>query len=137
MQCLDKVYQRMLENCIELFNFETDTYDAATIKYNDTYGIFADFRKFPDLKSEFMALSHEYGHCSSGTTHKVYSPFELISQHENRANRAAVYEFLPCEILIEAVEHGNTELWQISEYLDIPEEFVKMAIDIYSAEERL
>ncbi len=134
MRCLIDVYDKIFANNIELFAYEMTGNDAATIKYHDTYGIFADYRKFDSAETEFMALSHEYGHCKSGTTHKLCSPYQLIEQQENRANRAAIHEFLPYENLIDAISKGNTELWQIVEYLDIPEEFVKMALCLYQAE---
>lgn len=137
MQCLNEVYLKIKNAGIELFDFKIKNYDAATIKYGETYGIFADFCEFSDLKSEFIAMAHEYGHCISGTTHKIYSPYELIEQHENRANRAAVHEFLPYEMLLEALNNGNGELWQIAEYLDMPERFVEQAIELYKTEGKL
>lgn len=134
MRCLSDIYNKISGNNIELFSYEMVDKDAVTIRYRDIYGIFVDYRKLNNSEAEFMALSHEYGHCKSGTTHKLHSSYQLIEQHENRANRAAVHELLPYESLIDAVNKGNTELWQIAEYLDIPEAFAKMAIDVYEKE---
>ncbi len=134
MQCLTDVYNKISDEKIEVIYYDMRTYDAATVEINGNYGIFIDRNKIKNSHDEFMALSHEYGHCKSGATHKLYSPYQLIEQHENRANRAAVREILPYEKLINAVNKGNTEVWQIAEYLDMPEEFIKMAIDLYELE---
>ena len=134
MQCLTDVYNKISDEKIEVIYYDMRTYDAATVEINGNYGIFIDRNKIKNSHDEFMALSHEYGHCKSGATHKLCSPYQLMEQHENRANRAAVHEILPYEKLINAVNKGNTEIWQIAEYLDMPEEFIKMAIDLYELE---
>ena len=134
MQCLDEVYEKIAENDIEVIPYSIPKNDAVTIEYMNSYGIFADYAKFDNSESEFMAISHEYGHCKSGATHKLYSPHQLIAQHENRANRAAVYELLPCEKIIEAVKGGNSEIWELAKYLEMPEQFVRMALEIYLAD---
>ena len=137
MECLDNVYKRLIIDNIELIDYRILNTDAVTIQLDDTYGIFVDYHGFKTLGEEFVTLAHEYGHCISGATHKLCSPYDLIEQHENRANRAAVHEFLPCSEILNAIEQGYTEVWQIAEYLDIPDEFVILAIEIYTAEQRL
>ena len=134
MQCLVDVYEKIQNEKIEVFTRSMKPCDAATVEVEGEYGIFIDRKKITNKQDEFMALSHEYGHCKSGATHKLYSPYQLIGQHENRANRAAVHEILPYERLINAVNKGNTEVWQLAEYLDMPEQFIKMAIDLYETE---
>ncbi len=134
MQCLVDVYEKIQNEKIEVFTRSMKPCDAATVEVEGEYGIFIDRKKITNKQDEFMALSHEYGHCKSGATHKLYSPYQLIGQHENRANRAAVHEILPYEKLINAVNKGNTEVWQLAEYLDMPEQFIKMAIDLYETE---
>lgn len=134
MQCLMDVYEKIQNEKIEVFTRSMKPCDAATVEVEGEYGIFIDRKKITNKQDEFMALSHEYGHCKSGATHKLYSPYQLIGQHENRANRAAVHEILPYEKLINAVNKGNTESWQLAEYLDMPEQFIKMAIDLYETE---
>lgn len=134
MQCLVDVYEKIQNEKIEVFTRSMKPCDAATVEVEGEYGIFIDRKKITNKQDEFMALSHEYGHCKSGATHELCSPYQLIGQHENRANRAAVHEFLPYEKLINAVNKGNTESWQLAEYLDMPEQFIKMAIDLYETE---
>ena len=137
MQCLTDVYNKISDEKIEVIYYNMRTYDAATVKINGNYGIFIDRNKIKNSHDEFMALSHEYGHCKSGATHKLCSPYQLIEQHENRANRAAVHELLPVEKIKDAFKHKYFDYWEIADYLDIPEAFVKMAIEIYIVEEKI
>ena len=137
MEKLIELYKKMSDNSILCFNHKFDVSDAATIEIDNRYSIFADFDSFETKHDEFAALVHEYGHCISGATHKLYSRYDIIDQHENRANRAAVHEFLPCSKILNAMKQGYTEVWQIAECLDVPDEFVTLAIEIYTAEQCL
>lgn len=136
---LSNLYCRIVDENIKLISASTGDNKAVTIKdeIKNVYGIFFNYDNFSNTDEEFCVLSHEYGHCKSGATHKLYSPYQLIGQHENRANRAAVYEFLPLDTIVSAFENGYTEFWQLSEHLDVPESFVRMAVDIYRREGKL
>lgn len=84
---------------------------------------------------EFCVLAHEYGHCASGSTHKLYSPLDLIERHEYRADRQSVLEFLPVEMIKKALNKGCIHTHEFAEYLDMPEEFVRLAFKHYRAME--
>ena len=137
MKCLTDVYKKITDEGIELFTCGMTCTDALSMCCDDTYGIFLNYDKFDSSQEEFCVLAHEFGHCKTGATHKLYSPYQVICQHEHRANRAAVHEFLPIEKLNDAFEYGCTEAWEVAEYLDIPEKFVILAIDIYTCEGKL
>ena len=133
-----ELYDKIEKENIILMETDTINGKAVTIKDENTkdYGIFYE-NNFSDTNEEFCVLAHEYGHCESGTTHKLDSEFQLIGQHENRANRAAVYEFLPVEKIKDAFKHKYFDYWEIADYLDLPEPFIIMAIEIYRVEEKL
>lgn len=137
MQCLEDVYKKIDDEDIEIFTHRLKSCDAVTIEVEKEYGIFIDKARLKNSSDEFMALAHEYGHCESGTTHKLDSEFQSIGQHENRANRAAVYEFLPVEKIKDAFKHKYFDYWEIADYLDMPEPFIIMAIEIYRVEEKI
>lgn len=138
-ELLCKLYERISEEKILVFSVDTGNQKALTIRYDSEqkYGIFCNEQKFESNAEEFLIMAHEYGHCKSGATHKLCSPYQLIEQHEERANRAAVHELLPVEEIEEAVSAGNTTLWQIAECICMPEQFVSMAIEIYRLEGKL
>lgn len=106
-------------------------FKAATIEVDGIYGIFIDKKQTTNSDEEFSILAHEYGHCKSGATHKLYSPHDLIEKHEYMADRTAILEFLPINKLQEAFSNGCQFIWQIANYLDMPDKFVSKAIEHY------
>ncbi len=131
MKKLNELYAKIVENKILLFHSKIPGSTAATLQMGGRYSIFADFNQFHTLYDEFLAIAHEYGHCMSGATHKVASKLDVIIRHEYRADRKSVTELLPYEELKRAIEYGCREAWEISEYLDFPEAFVKLALKQY------
>ena len=139
MDLLSKLYGKIVDAGIEMFsvNLSDSKYDAATVGSLDKYGIFIDYSKFNNRDDEFLAVNHEYGHCKTGCTHQLNTPYQLIGQHETRANRAAVHEFLPHDMLMKAVDKGNKEPWELADALGLPEKFVRMAVETYKIEGKL
>ena len=131
MEALSKLYNKIIENNISLFDYIIPNNIGATVEMEGSYGIFVDFDKIETLYDEFKCVAHEYGHCISGSTHKLMSKFDLIEKHEYRANKSAILELLPSDKIDEAINAGCKELWEISEYLDMPQDFVEKAINFY------
>lgn len=134
MNNLTKLYNKITDEGIYLFNADTQGQKAVSIRYGDNYGIFFSYSSLSNSQEEFLVLSHEYGHCATGSLHALDSPFQLIAQHEVRATRKAIHEFLPAEILKKEIAKGYNNLWQLSERLNLPEPFVKLAIEAYRLE---
>lgn len=136
---IDELYDKIIEKNIILINEDTEEDKAVTIKdeIHKVYAIVFEENRFENNDEKFCVLAHEYGHCESETTHKLCSKFQLIGQHESRANRKAVHELLPVEKIIDAFERKYFDYWEIADYLDLPEAFVKMAIDVYRIEGKL
>lgn len=128
---LKHIYNKIEENNIKVFPFGIDGIKAVSIETEGKYGVFLNKEEISDLDEEFCVLAHEYGHCKSGSTHKLYSPYDLISRHEYQADRQAILEFLPVDRIKKAVDDGMVSIYEISEYLDIPEKFVAKAIKHY------
>ena len=120
-----------------LFNKKLKNKKAATLELFGKYAVFIDTSKMKNKGEEFLAKIHEYGHCKTGCTHQLNTPFLLIGQHETRANRAAVHEFLPYDMLMKAVDKGNKEPWELADALGLPEKFVRMAVETYKVEGKL
>ena len=93
---------------------------AATVEVAGRYGIFVDFDRLGSLQEFKAALAHELGHCATGCTHRVSSPYDLVCRHEYKANRWAIQRYLPFEELQNAVSAGYTEPWQLAEYFQLP-----------------
>ena len=102
---------------------------AATIETAGRYGIFVDFDRLGSLQEFKAALAHELGHCATGCTHRVSSPYDLVCRHEYKANRWAIQRYLPFEELQRAMSAGYTEPWQLAEYFQLPEAAVRRALN--------
>ena len=132
MDNLVKVYSKIDNENIAVFNYKIplDT-KAVVIETDNRYGIFVDYKRIESFDEEFIIMSHEYGHCKSGATHKVGSNHDIIEKHEYRANRQSILAFLPFHKLKKVISEGYTQTYEIAEYLNLPEKFVIMAIRQY------
>jgi hypothetical protein len=101
---------------------------GATIRDDGFYAVFLDFTKIKSTRLLRGVCFHELGHIATGALHKVDSPYELVERSEYRANRWATETFLTEEAFREAFALGYTELWQLSEYFDLPERVVADAL---------
>ena len=72
-------------------------------------------------------LAHEIGHCMTGAFYRPYSPLETRSRCEYKANMWMIEHLLPKERLEAAFTDGITEVWELAEHFDVPEETVRFA----------
>lgn len=80
---------------------------------------------------ERVHLSHELGHCLTGSFYNRYAAVDHRRRHENRADKWAIRKLLTVEELDDAVAQGCTELWQLADRFAVTEEFVKKAVCLY------
>ncbi len=132
---IDKVYRKIQGNGIELMHWGLPNIKSVSIETGGRYGIFINHKEIENSDEEFCVLAHEYGHCMTGSTHPPYSPMDIISKHEYKADRKAVLDFLPINRIKSAIKDGCRTIYELSEYLDMPEPFVLKAIQHYAAME--
>ena len=132
MVSLATIYQDARRLGVALIPYSIGFADAATLEMDGRYGIFLDFDQFETVADFTAALAHEVGHCATGATHAVHSPFELVAQHEDRANRWHYEHYLPFSELQELVADGYTEPWQLAEATGWPEKTVRDALEYYT-----
>ncbi len=101
---------------------------GATVRDQGFYAVFLDFTKIPSTRALRGVCCHELGHAATGALHKVDSPFELVERSEYRAARWVAENYLTAELFREAFAAGYTELWQLSEFFDLPEDCVETAL---------
>ena len=130
---IDKVYKKIQSNGIELIHFGLPNVKSVSIETDGIYGIFINYKEIENPDEEFMVVTHEYGHCMTGSTHPPYSPVDLVSRHEYKADRKAVLDFLPINKIKSAIKYGCRTIYEFSEYLDLPEQFVLKAFQHYNA----
>lgn len=91
-----------------------------------------DTAKLKNAAEEKACLAHELGHCATGSFYNVHSPCGLREREETRAARWAIRVLVPEEELLQAVQHGITEPWELAEFFDVPEAFIRKAMAYYS-----
>ena len=80
---------------------------------------------------ERVHLSHELGHCVTGSFYNIYAAVECRQRHENRADKWAISTLIPVEDLDEAVAQGCTEIWELGERFQVTEEFMRKTVCYY------
>lgn len=131
MHKLFLLYDELRNANVSLFDFQIPNHPAATVELDGTYGVFIDTGQIRSIAEETYLVAHEAGHVMTGATHQIYSPLQLVAQHENRADRWAIRKLIPRNELTAALQSGFTEPWQLAEYFDLPEEFICKAVDYY------
>ena len=77
---------------------------------------------------ERVHLSHELGHCITGSFYNRYAAIDCRQRHENRADKWAIEQLITVDDLDEAIADGCTEVWELAERFEVTEDFVKKAV---------
>ena len=80
---------------------------------------------------ERVHLSHELGHCVTGSFYNIYAAVDYRQRHENRANKWAIHALVPVEELDNAIAEGCTEVWELAERFQVTEDFIRKAVCLY------
>ena len=80
---------------------------------------------------ERVHLSHELGHCLTGSFYSVYTAVDCRQRHENRADKWAIRKLIPVDQLDDAVASGCTELWELAERFGVTESLMRKAVCLY------
>lgn len=131
MEKIISLYNELNKAGVRFYHWNMEEDRAATIELGGQYGVFMDFGNIHSSAEELVVVAHEGGHISTGATHKVNSPYDLIEKHEYKADKWAIQKLIPEEELDEAVASGCTELWQLAEHFAVTEEFMRKAVCWY------
>ena len=80
---------------------------------------------------ERVHLSHELGHCLTGSFYNIHAAADLRARHENRADKWAIRRLIPVAALDDAIASGHTDLWDLADYFGVTESFLKKALCLY------
>lgn len=76
-------------------------------------------------------LGHELGHCMTGSFYQIDNPLDLRERHEVRADRWRMKKEIPYIEYKKALKKGITELWELAEYFDVTEDFMRKTAEFY------
>lgn len=81
--------------------------------------------------TEKVVLAHELGHCITGSFYDKHTIKTNRYKLEGKAKRWSYKKLVPFKELQSACEQGYTEYWQLAEYFDVTEEFIREVVDYY------
>lgn len=132
MDAILALYDELNRSGVRFYHWSMGKDRAATIEIDGSYGVFLDFANIRTSAQELVTVAHEGGHISTGATHRVDSPYDLVEKHEFKADKWAIQRLIPEHALNEAVAGGCTELWQLAERFGVTEEFMRKAVCWYT-----
>ena len=122
-----------LYNLAEKENIEIDNFpmkEVVAMSFPQNW-IVMDIRKIQTSTEEKVYLAHELGHCMTGSFYNIESKLNFKNKCETKANRWAIKTLIPKEKLKQAIRMGLHETWELAEYFDVPEFFIRQAIEYY------
>ena len=125
---ISNFYDYCRKNQVDVIPYAGCPQPGATVRDQGYYAVFLDFTKISSTRALRGVCCHELGHAATGALHKLDSPFELVERSEYRAARWVAENYLTAEMFQAAFRAGYTELWQLSEYFDLPEDCVASAL---------
>ena len=129
---LSQFYDYCRQNRVDVIPYRGVPQPGATLRDGSHHAVFLDFSKIMSTRLLRGVCAHELGHVATGALHKVSSPYELVERSEYRANRYMAENFLTEEAFREAFAAGCSQLWELAEYFDLPEQDVKNALTYWS-----
>lgn len=125
------LYKYAEENDIEIDCFRLEHIECFSLLDKNGCVIVFDPLKIRSERDETIKLAHEMGHCMTGAFYKQGDDPILIAKQEQRAVRWEVCQLIPQDELIEAFHNGYIEVWELAEYFNVTEEFMKKALMHY------
>ena len=124
---LAEVYRYAEDHDISIHDFRFKKILAMSVPDH----IAIDYTKISDERQEKNVLMHEISHNETGTFYGLQLPLESKERLEYRARKWAWLRLIPAEELKQAIAAGCTEVWDLAEYFDLPEEQVAEAVAYY------
>ena len=128
---LSEFYGYCRKNDVAVIPYNGIPQPGATIRDGDSYAVFLDFSQIETTRLLRGVCAHELSHLATGALHRPASPYDLASRSEYRANRHFAQRYLPEKALRKAFRAGYTELWQLAEYFDLPEQDIEKALNYW------
>lgn len=104
---------------------------SLSVPLGEGYGIAIDPGKVASRADEKVKLCHELGHCATGSFYNRYAALDLRERHELHADRWAIAQLVPREELEQALSRGVREVWELAEYFEVTEHFMRKALAHY------
>lgn len=127
MRLADKLCQVADDTGIEVYYFPMPESESMSVPLGSLGFVGIDSSKPRATCEECVRLGHELGHCLYGGFYNRYAPYDLVKQHEYRADAWFIQNFISVPDLQHLIQKGcNTT--EMAEALDVTEEYIKKAL---------
>lgn len=121
-----------LYDIAEFNNIDVDYFPMKEAISISAPGLIAmDVDKIETSIHEKVCLAHELGHCQTSSFYNVYSNCDIRTRHEYRANKWAIKNLIPKTELKKAFKKGIREVWELAEYFEVTENFMRKTVEYY------
>lgn len=129
---LKKLYDLAEQENIPVWGFSLpETGSMSLMEENGQCHIAMDPAQRDGGAGERVHLSHELGHCITGSFYNIHAAMDCRQKHENRANKWAIQTLIPVEALDDAIACGCTEVWELAERFQVTEDFIRKTVCWY------
>lgn len=128
---IQELYQSAAEADVPVFAMDIPESGSMSLQTPQRCYIGMDYRVLDDEASARVHLAHELGHCITGAFYNRWAALDIRQKHENRANRWAYKMLIPREELEFAKAKGITAAWELAEYFEVTEPFLRAAVRYY------
>lgn len=120
------------ENDVDVIPDNKIPSEGMTVRDHGFYAVGVNMKKITSYRTFRTVIMHESGHLHTGALHKTFSPFQLVAQAEYKANACTFKMWLTPQAINEAYRLGYRETWQLADYFDIDEEYIKKALHYWT-----
>lgn len=125
------LYTLARQQNIEVFPFPLPKTLSMSVMEGDKCFIAMDDSVRDGNVQERMHLSHEMGHCATGSFYSIHTAVDCRQRHENKADKWAIEQLIPVDDLDDAIAQGCTEVWELAERFQVTEEFIRQTVCWY------
>lgn len=115
------------ENNIEIYYSNTPLCKSIAINNH----ICMDYSLMWQGAEERVHLAHELGHCVTGSFYNRWAARDVRQRHENKADKWAIKKLVPKDELLKAIKSGHINIWDLADYFNVTEDFMKKAMHWY------
>ena len=132
MDPLQSFYEYCAANDVDVMDYGRLRADVSTVRDHGYYCVALNPGTLTNFRRLRTAAIHEEGHLRTGALHKVNSPYQLVAQAEYRADAESFRRYLPPSAIGAAMRAGYTEPWQLADYFDLDEDYIKKALHYWT-----
>lgn len=119
------------EERVPVLDIDLEGEPALSVPRKKKYAIGIDTKTIQSEAELKVCLAHEMGHGETGSFYNKDNYLDLYDKHERRANVWAYKKLVTEDELYEAVSQGYTEIWELAEYFNIPQDYMEQIVYYY------